>query len=146
MPATTGSFTGYIRMQTATAADDQSNHELSLAEIAGTQKSSDELWNNAQITYWGVTDLVEGNGSQRGYYSNRHTNGSREWGTFEGKVSTSGSQVTVDGAWQIAGGDGVFKGATGKGTFKSKMKSPREIETTWQGAYELASKTARARS
>jgi hypothetical protein len=38
----------------------------------GTQKSADPLWNNSKITYWGVTDLLDGKGSQRGYYNNIH--------------------------------------------------------------------------
>jgi hypothetical protein len=30
------------------------------------------LWNNSKITYWGVTDLLDGKGSQRGYCNNIH--------------------------------------------------------------------------
>jgi hypothetical protein len=29
-------------------------------------------WNNSKTTYWGVTDLLDGKGSQRGYYNNIH--------------------------------------------------------------------------
>ncbi len=38
MPAMSGSFLGSVRVQTAVALTDQSNHELNLAEIGGTQK------------------------------------------------------------------------------------------------------------
>ena len=62
MPAVSGSFSGNVKVQTAITLSDQSNHELNLAEIGGTQKSSDEKWNNAAITYWGTTDVVEGKG------------------------------------------------------------------------------------
>jgi len=58
MPAMTGSFSGSVRVQTAIALSDQANHELNLAEIGGTQKASDEKWNNAAITYWGTTEVV----------------------------------------------------------------------------------------
>jgi hypothetical protein len=44
--------------------------------------------------------------------------------------------------FQHTGGSGKFKGITGNGTFKTKMRSPSEVQATWQGAYELA--TAKA--
>jgi hypothetical protein len=145
MPAVSGSFSGNVKVQTAITLSDQSNHELNLAEIGGTQKSSDEKWNNAAITYWGTTDVVEGKGTQRGYFTHVHGEGDRDWGTFEGKVATSGAEMTVEGTWQYTGGSGKFKGLTGKGTFKTKMSSPKDVECTWQGAYELASAKAHAR-
>ena len=92
--------------QTAFAASDQSNHELNLAEIGGTQKSSDEKWNNAAITYWGITDVVGGKGSQRGYFVNDHGVDSRDWGTFEGKVAANDAEITVEGKYQFTGGSG----------------------------------------
>src|ERR1700680_2936549 len=70
MPAITGSFSGNVNVQAALAVSDQSNHELGVAEIHCTQKSSDEKWNKAQMTYWGVTDVVDGKGSQRGNFVN----------------------------------------------------------------------------
>jgi hypothetical protein len=47
MPAVSGSFSGNVKVQRAFAVSDQRNHELSVAEIHGTQKSTDEKWNNA---------------------------------------------------------------------------------------------------
>jgi len=88
------------------AVSDQSNHELNLAEIGGTQKSSDEKWNNAAITYWGITDVVGGKGSQRGYFVNDHGVDSRDWGTFEGKVAANDAEITVEGKYQFTGGSG----------------------------------------
>jgi hypothetical protein len=117
---------------------DLPNHEMSIAEVSGTQKSADPLWNEASITYWGVTELLDGEGSQRGYYSNVHGDKGRDWGTFEGKVTTAGGGMTVEGSWKFAGGDGEFRGITGGGKFKTTMKSATEIEATWDGAYELA--------
>ncbi len=43
-------------------ASDVPDHWLNLAEIRGLQKSSDEKWNNAQLTYWGFADLVSSSG------------------------------------------------------------------------------------
>ena len=145
MPAITGSFSGKVRLQTAISVPDQLNHELNLAEIAGTQKSSDEKWNNAAITYWGITDLVEGRGTQRGYFVNVHGEVDRDWGTFEGRVATTGGQITVEGTWQFTGGDGKFKGLTGNGTFKTRLSSPTQVDASWQGNYELATVKAQAR-
>jgi hypothetical protein len=145
MPKMSGSFSGNVKLQTAIALSDQSNHELNLAEIGGTQKATDEEWNNATITYWGLTDLIEGNGTQRGYFTQVHAKGDHDWGTFEGKVVTSSGQMTVDGTWQFTGGSGKLKGLTGNGTFKTKMSSPNQVEATWQGAYELASAKAHTR-
>ena len=144
MPAISGSFSGKVTVQAAIAPSDQSNHELNLAEIQGTQKSSDENWNNAAITYWGITDIVEGKGNQRGYFINVHSNGDRDWGTFEGKI-TSGAEITVEGTFQFSGGNGKFKGLTGEGTFKTRLNGPRDVEATWRGAYELVAVKGQAR-
>jgi hypothetical protein len=145
MPAVSGSFSGNVKMQTALAVSDQSNHELNLAEIGGTQKSSDEKWNNAAITYWGITDVVGGKGSQSGYFVNDHGADGHDWGTFEGKVAANGAEISVEGKYQFTGGSGKFKGLTGNGTFKTRMTSPRDVEATWQGAYELVSAKSHAR-
>jgi hypothetical protein len=136
MPSITGSFTGKITKQSALSADDQPNHNLSIGEVAGIQKSADPLWNDANITYWAITDLLDGEGSQRGYYNNLHGDKGREWGTFEGKVTDGG--ITVEGTWKIVSGDGEFRGVTGNGNFKTVMKSETDIEATWDGTYELA--------
>ena len=136
MPSITGSFSGKITKHSPMSLADQPNHELSIGEVNGTQKSEDPLWNDANITYWAITDLLDGQGSQRGYYNNVHGDKGHEWGTFEGKVTGGG--MTVEGTWKIAGGDGEFRGVSGSGNFRTAMKSETEIEATWDGNYELA--------
>jgi hypothetical protein len=136
MPSISGSFFGRITKHSAIPLGDQANHELSIGEVTGTQKSDDPLWNDANITYWATTDLLDGKGLQRGYYNNVHGNKGSEWGTFEGKVTGGG--MTVEGTWRIAGGDGEFRGVIGSGNFRTAMKSETEIEATWDGNYELA--------
>lgn len=138
MPSITGTFSGRITKQSALPLTDQPNHELSIAEVNGTQKSPDPLWDNANITYWGVTDLLDGEGSQRGYYNNVHADKGRDWGTFEGKVTTAGGALTVEGTLKFAGGDGEYRGITGGGTFKTVTRSETEVEASWDGNYELA--------
>jgi hypothetical protein len=138
MTSITGSFSGKITKQTAMPLNDQPNHEMGIAEVTGTQKSADPLWNNSKIQYWGVTDLLDGKGSQRGYYNNVHTDKGRDWGTFEGKVTTAGGGLTVEGTYKFTGGDGDYRGITGGGKFKTVMKSETELECSWDGTYELA--------
>ncbi len=62
----------------------------------------------------------------------------RDWGTFEGQVTTTGGSVTVEGTFKFAGGDGEYRGLTGGGKFKTVMKSETELEASWEGNYELA--------
>jgi hypothetical protein len=139
MPSITGSFSGKLSKQSSLSLTDKPNHELVIAEVNGTQRSPDQLWNNSSITYWGVTDVVDGNGTQKGYFNNVHTDGGRDFGTFEGKVSASGGSLTVEGTFKFSGGDGQYRGISGGGTFKTVSKSETEVEATWQGQYELAS-------
>jgi hypothetical protein len=138
----TGSFTGKITQQSTLIPTDQPNHAMNIAEVHGTQKSSDPLWNNSKITYWGVADLLNGKGTQHGYYDNNHTGAGRDWGTFEARVTTVGGEMMLEGTFKIAGGDGKYRGITGGGKFKSVMKSETELECTWDGNYELAKSKA----
>jgi hypothetical protein len=140
MPNFSGSFSGRATSQTVVSLEDVPNHEMHLATITGLQKSSDEKWKDSRITYWDVSDLVGGKGTQSGYFVNVHANGDRDIGTFEGKVKTAGGQVTMEGTWKYADGTGQFKGITGGGTYKGRMTSPTEVENTWEGTYQLAAK------
>jgi len=139
----TGSFAGEITQQSTLTLTDQPNHAMNIAEVHGTQKSSDPLWNNSKITYWGVTDLLDGKGTQHGYFNNTHPDGGRDFGTFEGKATTAGSGMTVEGTYKFTGGDGIYGGVSGGGKFKTAMKSETEIECSWDGTYELAKAQAR---
>ena len=138
MPSITGSFAGRITKQSAMPLNDQPGHQMGIAEVSGTQQSADPLWSNASITYWGVTDLLGDQGTQRGYFNNVHADGGRDWGTFEGRVSASGGAVSVEGTYEHTGGDGQYRGITGGGRFKTVMKSETELEASWEGDYELA--------
>src|SRR5579864_7846875 len=104
MPTVSGSFSCNVNVQTAIALSDQSDHELGLAEIGGVNTSSDENFNNAKLTYWGITDLVDGHGTQRGFFANvRGQERDSDWGTLEAKVVTRDEQVTVEGTWVVSG-------------------------------------------
>jgi hypothetical protein len=138
MPSISGSFSGKITKQSGMPLNDQPNHELGIAEVNGTQNSPDELWNDSRITYWGITDLIDGKGTQNGYFNNVHSDGGRDRGTFEGKVTATGGAMIVEGTFNFTGGDGLYQGITGGGNFKTVAKSETEVEATWTGAYELA--------
>ena len=144
MPAFSGSFSGTIKTHSTIAPPDQPDHSLSIAEVSGTQNCTDPKWNNSAMTYWGITDVLGTQGTQRGYFVNDHGSAGRDRGTFEGNVSIVAGQVVVEGKWQYTGGDGNFAGITGGGTFKTKLTSPTTLEATWQGAYELGAARAQA--
>ncbi len=135
----TGVFSGKIMTQAVSALIHEDNHALTLVEVVGTQKSSDPLWNGAKITYWGTGDLVNGNGSQKGYWCNERADGDRDWGTFEGKITTSGQQVSMEGTYKLTGGTGEFKGINGGGKYKGHFPSATDVVNDWDGEYTLAS-------
>ena len=137
MPNFSGSFLGRANAQAMMAVKDVPGHELGLVEISGPQTTADALWSGATVSYWGIADLVSGSGTQRGYFINHHPNGDIDQGTFECKVATEGGSVTLDGTWKFSGGTGRLAGLSGAGTFKGRMTSPSEVETSWEGAYQL---------
>ncbi len=139
----TGSFAGKITQQSTLTVTDQPNHAMNIAEVQGSQKSSDPMWDNSKIAYWGFTDVLDGKGTQHGYFNNIHPDGGRDFGTFEGKAAMAGSGMTVEGTYKFTGGDGIYAGMSGGGKFKTAMKSETEIECSWDGTYELAKAQAR---
>ena len=144
MPNITGSFSGRTTSQTTVSLQDTSNHDLCLMEVRGVQKSQDEKWNNAKIVSWGTADVIAGSGPQRGYFVNEHADGDRDFGTFEGRIQTSGQQATMEGNWKFTGGTGKYQGLTGGGPYKGRLTSPTDVENNWDGTYQLAAKTQAA--
>jgi hypothetical protein len=138
MAAVSGSFSGSIHTQSFISLNDEPNHSLGVAEVRGTQSSSDPKWNNSSITYWGTTDMQGLEGVQRGYFLNDHGAAGRDYGTFEGSVSVAGDELVVEGKWQYRGGEGQYAGISGSGTFKTRLTSPMTVEGEWQGTYVLA--------
>ena len=142
MPAVSGAFSGSIHTQSVISLNDEPGHSLGIAEVQGTQSSSDPRWNNSSITYWGTTDMQGTQGTQRGYFLNDHGSAGQDRGSFEGNVSLVSGEVVVEGTWQYTGGAGEFAGITGRGTFKTKLTSPTTVEGSWQGTYALAGAAA----
>lgn len=111
-------------------------------EVTGNQTVSDENWKDAKMTYWGHGDFIRGAGQQSGYFVDVHANGDRDFGAFEGKISITNNQVTIEGTWKYTHGTGKFEGITGNGTFKGVMVSPTETDMSWAGSYKLAATRA----
>ena len=137
MTKISGSFNGKSSWQASASIPDRGSHDLGVVEIAGRQKSTDAEWNDAAIRYWGMADLTDGSGPQRGYFHNVHGDGDQDWGSFDGKITTSGQQVTIEGIFQFTGGTGKFQRISGKGTYKGRMPSPTEVAVEWAGEYQL---------
>lgn len=138
-----GSFSAYVKAETTFFPADQENHQLQLAEIHATQKSPDPNWNNSRLTYHGLADLVAGNGTQRGYFSNEHPDGDRDCGTFEGKVTMAANEAKLEGTFTFTSGTGKYKGIRGGGNYSGRMVSPTEVQMSWTGSYEVAAATGR---
>ena len=137
-----GSFSGRVNSQAVVALRDQPNHQLSTTEITGRQICSDPQWSDVQLTYWSLADLIAGSGTQRGYWVNEHADGARDFGTFEGRITTSGAQVTIEGNFKVTGGSGRLAGISGEGRFRGTFSSPAEVKVTWEGTYQLAAGAA----
>jgi hypothetical protein len=139
MPSFSGSYTGRVQTQSISIVPDVDDHALAIAIIPTKQKSSDPLWEGAQMTYCATSDTTAGKGTQRGYFVNEHPNGDRDYGTFEGKVTTADNGVaSVEGSWQLTGGTGMFTKIKGNGAFKARMTSPVDVEGSWTGSYDLS--------
>jgi hypothetical protein len=138
----TGTFSGKITTQAVASLFHEDNRALTLVVVAGPQTSPDPLYNGARITYWGTSDLQNGNGPQKGHWCNEHTDGDRDWGTFEGRIITSGQQVSMEGTFKFTGGTGKFKDITGGGKYKGHFPSITDVVNNWEGEYPLASAKA----
>jgi hypothetical protein len=144
MPNFTGSFKGRSLVQTIVSLHDTPGHDLVLRESVSTHKSSDAHFNGTTNTIWGTADLVRGHGHERGYFVNEHSNGDRDCGTYECKVSTVNGKITLEGTWKYTHGTGQFNGITGNGTFTGRLTSPTEAETSYEGDYQLKAGTRAA--
>ena len=150
MPSISGSFSGKITKQSGISLNDQANHELAIAEVNGTQSSSDPLWNDSRITYWGINDLLDGEGTQNGYFNNIHPDGGRDFGTFEGKVNATDGSMTVEGSFKFTGGDGKYSDITGAEPLrplqnqKPRSKPPGQVHTTGESTVSLTPRIERS--
>ena len=137
MSKITGSFSGRANWQTAVPLPHAPGRVMSLGEISGPQTCDDPDWEGVTITYWGSADLHNGSGPQSGHWVNNHPNGDQDYGVFEGRITTSGSQTIMEGTFTYTGGTGKFASIRGGGTYKGHFPSADQVENTWEGEYEL---------
>ena len=123
-----GTASSKIQSQAAVGVPGHDDRQIGVAVLAGVHSTSDLKFDKAKITYAGSMETVNGNGEQRGYFHNTHTNGDISQGTFEAKVITFGTAVVIDGNWKFTGGSESLSGITGGGTFRSEMSSPTSRE------------------
>jgi len=137
MTKISGTFSGSVNWQTAASLPHAPGRQVSLAEIAGPQRCDDPKWADVRITYWGYGDLLNGSGTQTGHWVNDHADGDRDYGTFQGRLTTSAGQTVMEGTWQYTGGTGVFAKIRGGGTYKGEIGAGGQVENNWVGEYEL---------
>jgi hypothetical protein len=137
MTAFSGSYTARTHSQSVVTVPDVPDHAVALTAVSGEQKCTDPLWNGATVAFWGTTDTIAGQGTQNGYFTNAHADGDQNHGTFQGKVTTNGSEVTAEGTWTLTGGTGKFVRVSGRGTYKLRVISPIDAEVVWDGDYNL---------
>lgn len=144
MPNFTGQLKGTSTVQTIVSCNDTPGHQLMLRAGNAQQTCSDPQFNNTRHSSWSTADITNGNGHERGYFTNEHANGDREGGTWEGKISTHNNQISFEGSWKYTHGTGHFAGISGNGTFKGHMTSQSESEVTFEGSYQLKAGTKAA--
>jgi hypothetical protein len=144
MPNFTGQLKGTSSVQTIASLNDTAGHQLMLRAGTAHQTCSDPHFNNTRHSSWSTADIVNGNGTERGYFTNEHANGDRESGSWEGKVSTKNNQISFEGSWKYTNGTGQFSGITGNGKFQGHMTSPTESEVSFEGSYQLKAGTKAA--
>jgi hypothetical protein len=133
----TGTCSSKLQSQTAASVQGAADHQVGLMVMVGKHKSPDPRWDGSTMTYVGSSDTVGGNGQQTGYFYNMHPNGDVSHGTFEAKVSTTGTSMKVVGKWHLTGGAGTLAKVSGGGDFSAEMTSPTDSEMEWSGAYSL---------
>jgi hypothetical protein len=134
-----GTFDGEVTVQTAVAIPDKPLHCLAIGTVSGVHKSDDGHWSGAEMTYWGMGDLLAGNGAQTGYFRNQHVSGDTTFGTFDGNVTMDGLASKIVGKWQLVSGTGTLEGISGGGRFEAHSTDPVHIHMDWSGEYSLRS-------
>ena len=142
MPNVNGTYRGRLNSLSQCLVGDMPDHALQMAGFSGTQRASEPAWDGARMTYWGTSDTMSGNGTQKGYWANERLDGDRDWGTFEGTVKNEGGAVTTEGTFAFSGGTGRLSGISGQGTYRGRYVSPTEVEMEWKATYQLAGRAA----
>ena len=114
--------------------DDVEGHTMATFENKGY---------NLKIGSWtvnrGVSDLIKGNGTARGYTTTNYLDGAVTYSSWEGKTTTvvvdGKSIATSAGTWKLISGTGEWKNREGGGTWKSKVVGDGISFVEWEGEW-----------
>lgn len=115
--------------KTVLPVGDVPNHEIVIEANTGDMKFSPNSEFKIKDEWVYIhSDLIDGSGTQTGYYYDTHEDGSHTYGIFKGTIKTSskadGSWEAIwEGTYQYLGGSGKFKNLKGSGKAKGKASS-----------------------
>jgi hypothetical protein len=119
--------------KTVLPVGDVPNHEIVIEASAGDIKFSPNLdFKIKEEWVYIQSDLIDGSGTQSGYYYDTHEDGSHTYGTFKGTIKTTSK---ADGSWEAIwectyeyrGGSGKYKNIKGSGKCKGKASTQDPI-------------------
>jgi len=121
--------------KTVLLVGDVPNHEvIQEANISDIEYSSNSEFKINEEWVYIHSDIIDGSGTQTGYFYDTHVDGSHTYGSFKGTIKTTskadGSWEAVgEGTYQFLGGSGKFKNLKGGGKYKGKGSSQ---DPTWR--------------
>ena len=133
----TSKYTGVFTKMEQMKLDDIEGHTMTSYEAKGAGSAS-----NGDLTFLnqGMSDLVKGNGTHRGYWKATDKDGHSQWAKWQGKVSTTMSPagrpiVKFGGTWSFTKGTGKWENVQGGGTYKGMFIGPGIFSNETEGEY-----------
>ena len=118
--------------KTVLPVGDVPNHEVVQEANSADMKYSNPEFKTKDEWAFVHSDLIDGSGTQTGYYYDTHEDGSHTYGTFKGTIKTTskadGSWEAIwEGTYEYRGGSGKFKNLKGSGKYKGKASTQDPI-------------------
>jgi hypothetical protein len=143
-----GTFSVKYVKQEALPVTDATGPVLILGEAQGVNESTgrQSYMDGAQVSNKEINELVQGNGTHRGYVTMTSRDGDQEITQWNGDVTTvmkDGQPMTsFKGTWQKISGTGKLQGIQGRGTYAGHFTSQTEyvVDYIGQVTVPLASK------
>ena len=138
-----GKMTLAVTHQDSIIVSDVTGHRISLmiSEGENVNTGEREFMDGAQIVNMSHSDLVQGNGVDRGYIrltKSEDTVFAKWQGEIKTKVMSEGNPVTsLEGTFIYIKGTGSFEDIKGDGTFKGDFISETEFTVEWLGSYYI---------
>jgi hypothetical protein len=114
--------------KTSVTVNDAPSHEVTQEGGVADIKYSNNDFKIKDEWVYVQSDLIDGAGTQIGYYIDTHLDGSHSYGYFKGTIKNTskpdGSWESVwEGTYEYRGGSGKFKNLKGSGKYKGKASS-----------------------